>query len=152
MFYLLAYKFFFFQIRSSTLLSLTVVRAAFDGLAALTSLDLGGQPLKMAGQALCSLPSLQHLHLPTSYITSLDDLGKIFGSRQFLVIKKTMQSSSLLLKIMIAVLQGHVFCIKSIFSSCTPLWEIIVFPLINAFFSPLAIYFPNPGGGGYMYM
>ena len=64
-----------------------------------------------------------------------------------------MQSSSLLLKIMIAVLQGHVFCIKSIFSSCTPLWEIIVFPLINAFFSPLAIYFPNPGGGGvYVYV
>jgi hypothetical protein len=67
-----------------------VARAAFDGLSALTDLDLADQPVKLltsagagttagvtAAAALCSLPALRRLQLSNAYLTSLDDLGMV---------------------------------------------------------------------------
>jgi hypothetical protein len=58
-----------------------LARAAFDGLDELESLDLGGNPVKVAGgtQVFCTLNNLQELLLPSSFLASLDDIGKIFS-------------------------------------------------------------------------
>jgi hypothetical protein len=59
-----------------------LARAAFEGLEQLVNLDLGGNPVKVAGgtQVFCTLTSLQELLLPGSFLASLDDIGKIFSS------------------------------------------------------------------------
>jgi len=73
------------QIRSSSVVSLAVARAAFEGLDQLMSLDLSENPVKLAGgtQGLCALTSLQELHLASSFLSSLDDIGKMFSSTQY---------------------------------------------------------------------